>query len=147
VERSRPRRRRLLTRDEDARVLRDLELASDELNLGVGIGEAGTETELNALDLLRDGREDALLESVELVEASPSADLAETDEDAAHRLEVERLVAAKHEDEATELDSQRLDRFGFACEVERSARCPAERSAKGDSPVPAGPNGEPPRRE
>lgn len=70
---------------------------------------------MDALDLLRDRTEDPLLESVELVEASPGADLAEPDEDPTHRLEVERLVAAEDEDEASELHAESLDGFGLAC--------------------------------
>jgi hypothetical protein len=41
---------------------------------------------LDGLDLLRHGRQHPLLETVELVEAAPSAHLAEADEDAAHGL-------------------------------------------------------------
>ena len=103
------------TRDEDASVLRDLELTTDELDLGIGIGDACTESKLDALNLLRDGREDALLQPVELVEATPSSDLAQSYEDPAHRLEVECLVATEDENETTKLNSERLDRFGFAC--------------------------------
>lgn len=101
------------TGDEDAGVLADAQLASDELNLGVGVGDSCAESELDALDLLRDRTEDTLFESVEFVEASPGADLAEPDEDPTHRLEVECLVAAEDEDEAAELHAESLDGFGL----------------------------------
>ncbi len=68
---------------------------------------------LNALDLLRDGRQDTLLESIELVETSPCSDAAQTDKDAAHRLEVERLVTAEDDDKHAELHTQCLDRLGL----------------------------------
>ncbi len=67
------------------------------------------QTKLDILDLLRDGRQDTLLQTVELVEAAPRADLADTEEDAAHGLEVERVVAAEDEREAAELDTECLD--------------------------------------
>jgi hypothetical protein len=78
------------------------------------IRRTSAETELDALNLLRDGTEDTFFESIELVEASPRADLAQSDKDASHRLEVERLVAAEDEDEATQLDSEGLDGLGFS---------------------------------
>jgi hypothetical protein len=83
----------------------DLELLADELNLRRRVLSGECEPLLDALNLLRDGRENPLLESIELVEATPGADLAETDKDATHRLKVECLVAAENEDEAAELDT------------------------------------------
>jgi hypothetical protein len=54
-------------------------LFSDELNnqraLGVDVSRTSLEALLDGLDLLRHGREHSLLQSVELVEAAPSADL------------------------------------------------------------------------
>jgi len=69
---------------------------------------------LDALNLLRDCTEDPLLQSIELVEASPRSDLAQSDEDPSHRLEVEGFVAAEDEDESSELDSESLDGFGLS---------------------------------
>lgn len=66
---------------------------------------------LNALNLLRDGREDTLLETVELVEAAPCTDLTQSDEDAAHSLEVERFVTAEDKHKPTELNTECFNGF------------------------------------
>lgn len=128
----------------------DLELLTDELNLGLGVVDDGRETLLYRLYLLRDGRQNALLKPVKLVKAAPCADLTEADKDAPHRLKVERLVAAENKDEAAELGAERLDRLGLACATEaQGSWLSAMKLACGGklnwhSPVPAGPKGEPP---
>jgi hypothetical protein len=50
------------------------------------VGRSCLETFLDGLDLLRDGRQHSLLQTIELVEAAPSADLAQANEDSAHGL-------------------------------------------------------------
>ena len=69
---------------------------------------------LDALHLLRDRTQDAFLHVVELVKSSPRSDLTKTNKNAAHCLEVERLVAIEHEHKPTKLDIKCLDGFGFA---------------------------------
>lgn len=95
-------------------ILVDLQTFADQLDFGVGVLGNSGKTLLNALNLLRNRGQDALLETIELVEATPSTDLAETNEDTPHRLKVKRLVAAEDQNEATQLNSQRFDRLGFA---------------------------------
>ena len=68
---------------------------------------------LDGLNLLRDSGQHALLETIELVETSPSADLTQSDKDASHGLEIERLVAVKDDYEAAELVAERLHRLGL----------------------------------
>jgi hypothetical protein len=115
------------TRDEDARVGIESEVAADEFDLVLLVGQARRKPELDALDLLRYRTEDALLETVELVEAAPSANLTQADENASHRLEVEGLVATEDEYETSERDAERFDGFRFACSADgrqsRSASC------------------------
>lgn len=53
---------------------------------------------LDVLDLLRDGREHSLLQTVELVKAAPGAHLAETHEDATHGLEKTEVRVFKNQD-------------------------------------------------
>ena len=69
---------------------------------------------MNRLNLLRDGRQHPLLQTIELVEATPRADLTQADEDAAHGLEVEGLVAVEDEDESAELVAQSFHGFGLS---------------------------------
>ena len=107
--------------DEHAHIVVDSDAAVGEDNL-VG---AALEALLNRLNLLRDGGQDALLETVELIEATPCADLAEANENAAHGLEIEGLIAAEDKNEATQgvtegLNGLRLTSTG------RSSRAAAE---------------------
>ena len=119
----------------------DLDILPDQLDFRVRVLDECGETLLDGLDLLRDGTEDTLLETIELVEASPRADLTETDEDTTHCLEVERLVTAEDQDEATELNTEGLDRLRLTCDGCQQ-RGLTERTM--NVPVPAGPKGEPP---
>lgn len=68
---------------------------------------------LDRLDLLRNRRQHALFQSIELVETSPGTDLAQTDKDAAHRLEVERFVAVEDQHETAQLMAQGFDGLRF----------------------------------
>mmetsp|Transcript_110735 Transcript_110735/g.352711 ORF Transcript_110735/g.352711 Transcript_110735/m.352711 type:complete len:877 (-) Transcript_110735:5495-8125(-) len=70
---------------------------------------------LDRQDLFTHRRQDPLLKTVELVKAAPSADLAEADEDAAHGLEVETLVAAEDKHEAAHGAAQGLHGLRLAC--------------------------------
>ncbi|KAH6607744.1 hypothetical protein Trco_004057 [Trichoderma cornu-damae] len=99
--------------DEDARVLVDAELPADQLDLRLVVLGPLLQAELDVLDLLRNGRQDPLLETVKLVEAAPRTDLADAQEDAAHGLEVKGVVAAEDEREPPELDAQGLDGLGL----------------------------------
>ena len=119
----------------------DLHVLANQLDLRVWILHERGKSLLDRLNLLRDGTEDALFQTIELIEASPCTDLTESDEDTTHGLEVERLVTAEDQDEPPELDTESLDRFRLACEdreVGTNAR------SRENIPVPAGPNGEPP---
>ncbi|GKT85477.1 hypothetical protein Ct61P_03327 [Colletotrichum tofieldiae] len=111
--------------DEDTSVGVHAELSSNELGLGLLVFGSLLQAELNVLNLLRDSRQDSLLETVKLVETSPSTNLADTKEDATHGLEVESVVTAEDQCEAAELKAESLDRLRLA----RSGR-PVRRSAE-----------------
>jgi len=64
---------------------------------------------LNGQNLLRYGRQHAFFQTVELIEASPGAHLAESNEDATHSLAIEGLIAVEHKSEATHLHAQSFD--------------------------------------
>ena len=70
---------------------------------------------LDNLDLLRDGRELHLEETVELIEAAPSTALDQTDEDATHRLVVKTFVTVENEDLATKGLPKSLHGLCLAC--------------------------------
>ena len=74
-----------------------------------------SKTSLDDQNLLRAGREHTFLQSVELVEAAPSSDLAETDEDTAHCVEIEGFIAVEHQHEETELRAESLYGLCFSC--------------------------------
>lgn len=96
------------------RVRIDSQGLADQLDFGGRIGRCRPEPLLNALNLLRHGREDSLFESVRLVETPPSADLTQSDKDPSHRLEVEGFVAAEDQNEAAESYTESLDGLRFA---------------------------------
>ncbi|KAF4513698.1 hypothetical protein G6O67_000939 [Ophiocordyceps sinensis] len=100
--------------DEDAGVFVHAQLAAHQLNLRLAVLCALLKAELNVLNLLRDGRQDPFLEAVKLVETAPSTNLADSEENAAHGLKVECVVAAKDEGESAELNAQSLDRLRLA---------------------------------
>ena len=58
---------------------------------------------LDGLDLLGDSRQHSLLQTVELIKASPRPHLTQTDKDTPHGLEVKCLITVEDEDKATEL--------------------------------------------
>ena len=66
------------------------------------------------MDVLGDGGENVRDESVEFIEASPRPTAQETDKNASHTRGIERFVAVKDENIATERVAKCLDRFGFA---------------------------------
>jgi hypothetical protein len=72
------------------------------------------QTLLDRLHLLRDSTKNPLLQSIELVKASPCTDLTKADEDTAHSLEIEGFVATENEDETSQLYTQCLDGFRLA---------------------------------
>ena len=108
----------------------DLQLAPDKIDLRVWIGHALAQANLNVLNLLRNGGEDALLQSVELVETSPGTHLRDTEEDATHGLEVESVVAVEYQRKATELDTERFDRLSLTSTC-RAVRRTSKTLAKG----------------
>ena len=59
------------------------------ISVGVAVLPQG---HLDVLDLLGDGREHSLLQSVELVEAAPRSHLTQTHEDTTHGLKTEELT-------------------------------------------------------
>ena len=63
---------------------------------------------LDGLDLLGDGRQHSLLQTVELIEAAPGSHLTQTDKDTSHGLEVKRLITVEDEDKATKLMTKSL---------------------------------------
>lgn len=96
-------------------ILVDLEVLANNFDLGVGVLDQRDKTLLDGLHLLRHGTEDALLESIKLVKATPRPDLTQSHKDSAHGLEVEGLVTAENKDEATKLDPECFDGFRLAC--------------------------------
>jgi hypothetical protein len=97
-------------------VLVDFQILPYELNFRVGVLDERGETLLYALDLLRNGAENTLFQTIELVETAPRSDLTQSDENTSHGLEIERLVATEDQHKSAKLHAQRLDRLGFACE-------------------------------
>ena len=90
-------------------VLVHLQLSTNHLNLRIRILDILLESDLDILDLLRNGGQNPLLQTIELVETTPSTNLTDTQKDPTHRLEIECVVTAEHERESSELDTQRLD--------------------------------------
>ena len=89
---------------------------------------------MDAQDLLRHRTEDALLQAVELIEATPRADLAQANKQASHGLEVEVLVAVEHQHEPSHAGAERLHALRLAgasraegaaahAEVQRLGQC------------------------
>lgn len=76
-------------------ILVDLDTFANKLDFGVWVLHERSKTLLDTLHLLRDSTENTLLESVEFIEASPRADLTQSDEDTAHGLEIESFVTAE----------------------------------------------------
>lgn len=93
----------------------DLDVLPNEFNFSVRVLDERCKTLLDSLNLLRHSTKNTLFETIELVETTPGTDLTKTDEDTTHGLEVERLVTTEDKDEATELYTESLDRFRFAC--------------------------------
>lgn len=93
----------------------DLWIQLDILTHQFNFALSFSETSLNDQNLLRAGREHTFLQSVKLVEAAPSTDLAETDEDATHCVEVEGFVAVEHQDKETELRTKGFNGLSLAC--------------------------------
>ena len=87
------------------RVCAKLDVLADELDLETGIRHELFQTQLDTLNLLRDSRQDPLLQSIELVKTSPSANLTQAHKDTTHRLEIKGFIAAEHQHEAAELDA------------------------------------------
>ena len=56
---------------------------------------------LDGLYLLGDSREHSFLQTVELIKASPGTDLAQTNEDTTHGLEVKCLITVEDQHKAT----------------------------------------------
>ena len=107
-----------------------MKLSSNKLDLSLIIFNTLLESKLNILDLLGHGGQDPLLETVEFIKATPCTDLADTEEDATHSLEVKRVVTAEDESKSSELDTESLDRLGFTG-TGRSVRRSSETLAKG----------------
>jgi hypothetical protein len=99
---------------ERTNVLIDLQGLPNQFDLNVRILDESSQALLNTLHLLRDRAQNTLLQSIELVETAPCSNLTKTDEYTTHGLEIERFIAAEHQDESTELDTEGLDRFGFS---------------------------------
>jgi len=92
----------------------DLQVLSDQLDLSVRVLNSCSQPLLDGLNLLRHGTKNAFLQTIELVKASPRADLTQTKENTAHGLEIECLVTTEYEDKPSELHTKCLDRLGFS---------------------------------
>ena len=66
------------------------------------------ESLLYGLDLLGDGRQHSLFQSVELVKAAPGPNLAQTNKDTPHGLEVKCLITVEDQHKATQLMTKGL---------------------------------------
>ena len=95
-------------------ILINFQMFAHQLNFSIRIFNQLSETLLNALNLLGHSTKDTLLQSIELVETSPRADLTQTDENPTHRLEVKGFVATENQDESTKLNAKGLHRLGLA---------------------------------
>jgi hypothetical protein len=91
----------------------DLQILPHELNFCIRIFHQARQSLLDGLHLLTDSTKNAFFQTIELVEASPCSDLAQTNEDTTHSLEIKCLVTTKHEHEPAELNTESFDRLGF----------------------------------
>ncbi len=73
------------------------------------------QTSLDHQDLLGACGEHTLLETVELIEAPPSAHLAETNEDTTHSVEIEGLIAIEDKHKVAQLGAQCLYGLSLTC--------------------------------
>lgn len=87
-------------------------LTSNEISICAGLS-LGLQSFLNCLDLLWDGGQHPFFQPVELVETTPRAHLAQTDEDPTHGLEIEGLVAVEDQHETTQLVAESFHGLGF----------------------------------
>ena len=87
----------------------DLDVLPHKLNFGVGVLYQRCQALLDGLNLLGYCGEDALFETVELIETAPCSHLTKTNEDTTHGLEIESFVTAENEDEAAKLDTKSFD--------------------------------------
>lgn len=93
----------------------DLQALPNQLDFSIWILDHCSKTLLDALYLLRYRTENALFESIELVEASPRPNLTEPEEDTAHGLEIKCFIATENKNKTTKLDAQRFHRLSFTC--------------------------------
>ena len=98
-----------MSRHRRTHILVDLHILSHKLDLRIGVLDKRCKTLLDGLDLLRNSTENTLLESIELIKASPRSNLTKTNENTTHGLEIESFVTAENEDEAAKLDTQSFD--------------------------------------
>lgn len=87
---------------------------SYQLDLGIGILDEARKALLDALNLLGNGTQNSFFESIEFIETPPSANLAQTNKDTTHCLEVKSLITTENQHKAAKLNTKCLDRFGFA---------------------------------
>ncbi len=66
------------------------------------------------MHLLTDGGKNSLFQSIEFVETTPCANLAESDKDTTHSLEIERLITTEYEHKSAQLKAKGLDGFCLA---------------------------------
>lgn len=103
------------TSNKDSSILTQFELPAYQFNLSRGVENCCAQSKLNTLDLLRDCTKYPFLQSIEFIEAAPSSNLTQADENSSHRLEVESLVTTKDQYESTKLYSKCLHGFSFTC--------------------------------
>ena len=92
-------------RDEDTDIGVDLQALAHQLDLDVRVLRHLNQTLLDRLHLLGDGTENSLLQSIELIKASPCTDLTKANEDTTHGLEIEGFVATENQDETSQLNT------------------------------------------
>ncbi len=96
--------------NEDTGIGIDAQLSTNEFNLRLVILGTLLEANLDVLNLLRDGRQDPLLETKLNSSKQPQAPTWQIPRKIRPiGLEVERVITAEHEGESTELHAERLD--------------------------------------
>ena len=93
-------------------------------------GQLSEHSLLDSQDLLRASRKDSLFQSVELIEAAPRADLAETSENTTHGSIIETLVAVEYKHESPQLSAKHLNTFRLSS-TSRSEWISTETKVKG----------------
>jgi hypothetical protein len=87
----------------------NLQASSYHINLTIRVFNILLQSNLNVLHLLGHGGQNTLLQSVKLVETTPSTDLTNTQENTTHRLEIKSIITTEHQGKSSKLYSQRFN--------------------------------------